>query len=426
MGSGLNNHVYALAVLPDGDVLVGGIFTTAGGAPANQIARYNPTTEAWSAVGDGLSGAVGPFTVLPNGDVIAAGAAGYISRLNPTTGVWSTLGSGVNGSVYAVAVLPDGDLIVGGEFTTAGGLSANRIARFNPATETWSALGLGTDSPVSSIAVVGGDQVVVLGAFNLAGGVQARNAARYNLNTGVWSGINASNSVGSPGKVVALSDGDVVVGGGWSTIGGVSIRGIARYNLTTGLWTPVGTGVSGLVHTLQVLANGDLLMGGNFSVVGRNAWNVARYTFGGVTPSIALQPVAQTPFASGSAMFSVVAGGTAPFTYRWHKDSIILSAATNPSAATDTLVLVGVSGVDEGAYHCVVSNACGSAESDAAELTICPADINSSGSLTVQDVFDFLGAYFAGEQAGDFNGNGMRDLQDVYDFVAAYFAGCSR
>ena len=62
--------------------------------------------------------------------------------------------------------------------------------------------------------------------------------------------------------------------------------------------------------------------------------------------------------------------------------------------------------------------------SDPAEGSICPADINCSGTLTVQDIFDFLAAYFAGEPAGDFNGVGGLTVQDIFDFLAAYFSGC--
>lgn len=52
------------------------------------------------------------------------------------------------------------------------------------------------------------------------------------------------------------------------------------------------------------------------------------------------------------------------------------------------------------------------------------ADINGSGDFTVQDIFDFLSAYFAGDLIGDFNGSGSATVQDIFDFLAAYFAGC--
>ncbi len=63
----------------------------------------------------------------------------------------------------------------------------------------------------------------------------------------------------------------------------------------------------------------------------------------------------------------------------------------------------------------------------------CPADFNASGSATVQDIFDFLAAYFAGCTApgpapcvasADINASGALTVQDIFDFLAAYFLGC--
>lgn len=55
---------------------------------------------------------------------------------------------------------------------------------------------------------------------------------------------------------------------------------------------------------------------------------------------------------------------------------------------------------------------------------ICRADFNGIGGLTVQDVFDFLIAWFAGNPSANFNGAGGVTVQDVFDFLTAWFAGC--
>ncbi|MCC6320038.1 MAG: hypothetical protein IT438_01210 [Phycisphaerales bacterium] len=58
-------------------------------------------------------------------------------------------------------------------------------------------------------------------------------------------------------------------------------------------------------------------------------------------------------------------------------------------------------------------------------ITLPPAaDFNNSGTLSVQDLFDFLSAYFAGDLAADINTSGGLSVQDVFDFLAAYFGGC--
>ncbi len=55
----------------------------------------------------------------------------------------------------------------------------------------------------------------------------------------------------------------------------------------------------------------------------------------------------------------------------------------------------------------------------------CNADFNTSGALTVQDIFDFLAAWFAGTPSADFNNSGGLTVQDIFDFLSAWFAGCA-
>jgi hypothetical protein len=55
--------------------------------------------------------------------------------------------------------------------------------------------------------------------------------------------------------------------------------------------------------------------------------------------------------------------------------------------------------------------------------TCCPANYNVQSGLEVQDIFDFLNAWLAGNQQADFNGGGLA-VQDIFDFLNAWFAGC--
>ncbi len=103
---GLNDAVHALTVY-NGELIAGGRFTTAGGAPANRIARWDGTA-------------------------------------------WSPLGSGINDRVYGLTV-HNGELIAGGSFTTAGGVPANRVAHWDGT--QWSALGSGVNSTVLALTV---------------------------------------------------------------------------------------------------------------------------------------------------------------------------------------------------------------------------------------------------------------------------------
>jgi hypothetical protein len=54
----------------------------------------------------------------------------------------------------------------------------------------------------------------------------------------------------------------------------------------------------------------------------------------------------------------------------------------------------------------------------------CAADFNQSGGVSVQDIFDFLAAYFTQDLRADVNASGGVSVQDVFDFLVAYFIGC--
>ncbi|MCC6322599.1 MAG: hypothetical protein IT438_14315 [Phycisphaerales bacterium] len=56
---------------------------------------------------------------------------------------------------------------------------------------------------------------------------------------------------------------------------------------------------------------------------------------------------------------------------------------------------------------------------------ICVADLSGDGTTTVEDIFQFLAAYFAGEIRADINASGALSVQDIFDFLSAYFAGCA-
>jgi len=312
MGSsnGVNNWVWALAVVGN-EVVVGGDFTSAGGVSANRVARFNTQTNTWSALGTGSSNgvfgsnvnalAVVGNEVVVGGEFDSAGgvSANNVARFNTQTNTWSALGTGssngVNDRVTALAVVGN-EVVVGGWFTSAGGVSANRVARFNTQTNTWSSLGTGSQNGVSGVVTalaVVGNEVVVGGNFTLAGGVSANYVARFNTQTNTWStlGTGSQNGVfGSNVNALAVVGNEVYVGGAFISAGGVFANNVARFNTQTNTWSSLGTGSSngvsrggvsgGLVPTVFALAvvGNEVFVGGNFTLAGGVSANrVARF-----------------------------------------------------------------------------------------------------------------------------------------------------
>ena len=75
LGSAPPHTVWSVLVLQNGDLIVGGDFTTDGaGNPIQRVARWNGTT--WSALGSGLNGPTFSLFQLPNRDVLACGSFG--------------------------------------------------------------------------------------------------------------------------------------------------------------------------------------------------------------------------------------------------------------------------------------------------------------------------------------------------------------
>lgn len=284
-----NANINALLRLPNNHLLAGGSFQNIGGVNAGRIARWNGTT--WLPLGLGIDAGivsrVNAIAEMPNGDIVIGGyfvtaggvPASNIARWNGSA--WSPLGSGVDNSVYALAVTSNGDLVAGGSFTTAGGVSAQSVARWNGG--TWQALGAGTNGEVNAIASLSGGQLLVGGTFTSAGGVPASRIAR-------WSGAGWSPlGAGVAGPVLAIvvrPSGDAIVGGTFVTAGGVPASLVARWNGAN--WGPVGSGLdraplfgTEAVAALALTNVGDIVAGGSFTAAAGSPRNrVARFAAG--------------------------------------------------------------------------------------------------------------------------------------------------
>jgi hypothetical protein len=69
----------------------------------------------------------------------------------------------------------------------------------------------------------------------------------------------------------------------------------------------------------------------------------------------------------------------------------------------------------------VGSPSCGASAS--ANTPCCRADFNKSGSVSVQDIFDYLNAWFAGSPFTHLAGPGQSTVQDIFDYLSVWFAG---
>lgn len=262
LGSGLGGTnfpmAYAMAVLANGDLCVGGDFTTAGGSPATHLARWDGTS--WSAMSTASAGPqVYAMSLLPGDVLVAGGQWSFLVQWDGTS--WSSLAGGVNGSVLATCSLPDGSIAVGGAFTAIDGIHANRIVKWDG--NTWTPFGIGMDNMVNRIATMPSGQMIACGAFSTAGGVAANRIARWDGTA--WHALGTGVN-GSIDGVAALPNGDVVVVGWFHTAGSTTVNHVARWDGAS--WTALGSGTDNVVHAVAAMPNGDIVIGGSFWTAG--------------------------------------------------------------------------------------------------------------------------------------------------------------
>lgn len=147
----LESRVETIIQQPDGKLLVGGWFSEYNGTAISLIARLNldGSLDNSFAIGDGFSGFssyVKAIALQPDGKILVGGnftefdgtTRHRIARLNSDGSLDSGFDplTGFNSDVNAIVVQPDGKILVAGIFSAydwlnAGGVVRNRIARLN-------------------------------------------------------------------------------------------------------------------------------------------------------------------------------------------------------------------------------------------------------------------------------------------------------
>jgi trimeric autotransporter adhesin len=346
LGSGMDANVRSLTELPNGDLIAGGDFLVAGGVAANRIARWDGAS--WLPLGLGVSSPANPSAVtalatMGNGDVVAAGffqqaggaAANAIARWNGSS--WSPLASGILGSVFCLLPMPNGDVVAGGNFTIAGGSSVGRIARWNGT--AWSTFGTGMSGlTVFALARLPNGDLVAGGNFTAAGGVPANNIARWNGSS--WSPLGSGMDA-TVRALATMPNGDVIAGGQFTTAGGIPAVGMARWNGTA--WSSLGFAASSEIYSLHTAGNGDRVLGGFFSNAGGTAASfVARYR--STCPATAVGTGAGCAGAGGANDYAALSAPWLGTTYRARGTGLpsVALAAVVSGATTTSLPLAAL------------------------------------------------------------------------------------
>ena len=143
-------NVYALALQPDGKILVGGNFGLVNGESRNGIARLNADGTLDTAFnpgkGTGYYRDVYSVALQTDGKILVGGNFRKfdnhdrqdLARLHPNGALdeffspgHGTANKAGSGEIHSVAIQPDGKLVIGGRFSSVQGKGRDDIARLN-------------------------------------------------------------------------------------------------------------------------------------------------------------------------------------------------------------------------------------------------------------------------------------------------------
>ena len=276
----LDGGIMGVSLQPDGRMLIAGDFTL--GAVRSGIARLNEdgSLDATYAAQIDPDQPVG--AVLAHTDGTATFAGGFtivsglprarVARLNTSGTIDQSLitpGS-TNGGVMAIAVQDDGKILAGGVFTEFNGHERHRIVRLHPgngAVDSGFTPGFGIS--VYAIAVMPDRRILVGGAFNSVSGVTRRRLAMLHPDGSVDVSFNAQIADGNVVAIVPQKDGRILIGGDFTEIAGVIRQSVARLHPDGSLDTSFLPPTSnGMVRAIAVQADGRVVIGGDFTTMG--------------------------------------------------------------------------------------------------------------------------------------------------------------
>ncbi|MDO9553863.1 T9SS type A sorting domain-containing protein [Rhodonellum sp.] len=301
-GTGANNTVNSIALQPDGKILIAGEFTSFNGKSYNRIARLNADGSLDTSFnpGSGANSTVWAIALLPDGKIMVGGAyTSYngtalngIARLNangsldttfnPGTGVAYGLMAGADNyaNVLSIALQSDGKILIGGDFAQFNGITSKAVARlnvdgsldasFNPSNEI-----LGW---IWKIVLQPGGKILLGGDFTSFSGTFSNHIRRLNADGSMDLTFSYAGLMRQVSALALQPDGKILIGGEFTSYTNTPRNFIARlnenghldYSFDPGVGPSGGklnqmTGASTQIHDFAIQPNGKILIAGEFT-----------------------------------------------------------------------------------------------------------------------------------------------------------------
>jgi uncharacterized delta-60 repeat protein len=293
-GSGPSGTVYAVAIQGDGKIIIGGSFSTYNGITVNGICRvtatggFDPTFNPGLGVA-GNGSIVYALSVLTDGKIMIGGAfttynsitVNGIARLTTNGALDNTFnvgGAGLNsiGNIRAFALQTDGKLLVGGSFNSYNGNVKNSLVRINNDGTNDNAFNasLGFTDAILLAIVLQQDGKIWVGGYHISNSPAYYTGILLLSSTGtVDPSFAPSSGIGSNGSINAIlpvANNKLLVAGFFETFNTVARLSIALVN-TNGTLDPsfnLGYTIAPIItaiYNIQQNTDGSLIFSGNFN-----------------------------------------------------------------------------------------------------------------------------------------------------------------
>ena len=315
--------VTALAELPDGRLVAGGAaLTRAGGVAVSGLAARDPKAGSWASFAsitraDGSAATVNEIRVdgvrqrlYVGGDFVrvsnakSRATAKGIAMLNLKTGRWTALGDGLRGAVVVRSISLDqesGRIAVGGRFTVPGKAKTMNVGVWDLA-KGWVELKGGSGSGavqgvVESVALTADGVVHASGYLRI--GTQEALVARWSPLVSGWRASATSSVLGdAPHTLVLDAGGTLTAGTGVGWYGSPLVR---ESQLSGYGWERVGGGVTRIrraawITALAATPDGRVVVGGVFDAAGSTGtkhiavWSAASQSFSAIGEGLVAEP----------------------------------------------------------------------------------------------------------------------------------------
>lgn len=275
-----SGYFTALAIQPDGKILVGGNFTMMGDESVVRFVRLNTDGSIDTTFTHEVYGIVRSIALQPDGKIIVAGNfSGYVNghlqryvlRLNPDGSKDQSFDFGFEGfealytQVKAVTVQADGKILAGGNFMTFNGEPQGMLIRFNADGTKDTSFDIGVGGAPNTIVekiIEQPDGKLLITAARKWNGTSYKGLIRLNSD-GSMDSFVLGDEVGTVSNAALLPDGKIIVIG----INTIDEQQIAVLRLNSnGDIDPTFTAVptDSQIGCVALQTDGKILLGGYF------------------------------------------------------------------------------------------------------------------------------------------------------------------